>query len=857
MSWRLLFSAAGSIGWLVYVGGVIIFAILLSVWLLRLERRMVSRSVGWTLLGLRSAILLLLLATMLKPLLTKQFDVDERGRVIVAVDVSVSMETQDRHASLAEKLRWAQALGMLGNQDTAPLLERWIAKADAGREPDWLGKDSPPQNPVEQSAFDSRRLQVMEALDELASMPRIEFVRRLLTAPPGKLLSGIENVMPVDLRLFATQQQPITAQELESRLKSPRSDLIPGGTDAVQTIRTLMAEDDARSIRSVILLTDGRQTVPADASAEAQKMAALNVPVYCIPVGSQLIPRDLSIAAVEAPEAIFLNDKALIRVVLGTAGFEGQDVTVELESDGQVLQQQVVTPVSDTTPLSFAIPTEKTGRFDFRILSPTQPGELRDDNNSRVVSLQVIDSKARVMLVEGDARWEFRYLKNLLERDKQVQLTSVLFRQPWLEILNQPGITSTLPALDAFRELLATTDVLILGDVTPQEVDADVWQLLDEAITRDGLTLLVLPGKRGMPVAFQSEILSGLLPVSEFRQRIAEQFQPTPEDAEQTAFHLSLSQEAQSLPMFQLSENPVNRDTSLASLPGHPWIYAGTPRPGATVWATAAIPGATTNPEPVIVQHGYGFGQVIWLGLDSTWRWRRRAGDEWHYRFWGQLIRWGARNKAAAGNSDVRIAVSDVIIDEGEAPEATLTWNKRLVDQLAGATIELIAEKIGRDGQADTQNSVDQSSEAAAANTSDAPGVLKSILVPSPASPERFTGRVPQLTEGTWRISARTINSQIDIPDIVQTEMVVRRQLSAELANVSCNREFLKQISDLSGGEMIEPWEATHLISLLQPEDQAQQKILEKPLWDHWLILLLFCTLLSSEWVLRRLHGLP
>ncbi len=91
----------------------------------------------------------------------------------------------------------------------------------------------------------------------------------------------------------------------------------------------------------------------------------------------------------------------------------------------------------------------------------------------------------------------------------------------------------------------------------------------------------------------------------------------------------------------------------------------------------------------------------------------------------------------------------------------------------------------------------------------------------------------------------------------VQSELLVRKQLSAELANVSCNRDLLTQLSELSGGELIEPFDAERLISLVQPKEQAEEKLQERTLWDHWLILLLFSTLLTSEWVIRKLNGLP
>ena len=854
MNWRLIFSGLKSPGWTIYAILGVIVAMSLSIWLLRLERRLVSRPVGWTLLTLRILVLITLFVTLLQPVLTKRFDVSQRGKVIVAIDGSLSMETRDRHASLAEKLRWAQALGMLGNTETDPLIDEWVASAESGQEPNWLGGIARPGNPSEQSLSDARARQVSEALDELASMPRVEFVERLLQAKPGELLSQLDEVMPIEIRLFATEQHASSPNRLAAALQSDRADLIPSGTDALQLLTSITSEEGAGLVRGVVLISDGRQTAAGDVTGTAQRLATLKIPVYAVPIGSRLPPRDLSIAAVEAPEAVFLNDKAQIRAVIGTSGFEGEPLTVRLERGDELLSEQTVTPASDSVSMTFDIPSDKAGRFDYHLATATQSGELRDDNNSRDLSLQVVDNKARVMLVEGEARWEFRYLKNLLDRDKQVEPFSVLLHQPFLDLLNQPYIPSNLPEIETLREQLSKTDVLIIGDVAPTDIGPGILELIEHAVTRDGLTVVVIPGRNHMPQDFQSSVLSALLPVQETRQRVAEKFRATPEDAEQTSFRLSLGIDAAALPMFQLSADPADRHNTFESLPGHPWIYGGVAKPGATVWATSNIPGVDIAPEPTIVHHDYGFGQVVWMGLDSTWRWRRRAGDEWHYRFWGQLIRWAARNKAAAGNDNVRMSLSDVVINESETIEAMVRWNPKLLPQLQDSVVEVVAtlvkpatnpiSPVGND-------KVKQTEEATP------PTEKVTVLTATEDAPERFVGRLPRLSAGEWKVQLRVTGGSVKVDDSIHSEVLVREQVSQELANVSCNRELLTQLADLTNGALVEPFEAKQLISLIQPQDHPEVKLKERTLWDHWIVLLIFFSLLMSEWVLRKLNGLP
>ncbi len=856
MNWRLIFSGLNSPGWTIYAVLGVVVAIGLSIWLLRLERRLVSRTVGWTLITLRILVLITLFMTLLQPVLTKRFDISQRGKVIVAIDGSLSMETQDRHASLGEKLRWAQALGMLGNTETRPLIDEWVVTSELGLEPNWLGGAARPTTPAEQSLSDARARQVMDSLNELAEMPRVEFVRRLLQSQPDELLARLDEVMPLDIRLFASEQQATVPLRLAAALQSDRADLIPGGTDALQLLTSITSEEGANLIRGVILISDGRQTAAGDVAGTAQRLASLQVPVYAVPIGSRLPPRDLSIAAMESPEAVFLHDKAQIRVVIGTSGFEGEPLTVRLRQGEVLVSEQTVTPATDSASVTFDIPSDKAGRFDYRVETGMQPGELREDNNDRELSLQVVDNKARVMLVEGDARWEFRYLKNLLDRDKQVEPLTVLLHQPFLDLLNQPYISNRLPQIEVFREQLARTDLLIIGDIDPLEVEPDVWEMIDQAVTRDGLTLMVIPGRSHMPHEFTSPVLRALLPVTETRQRLAEKSLASVPDAEQSSFRLSLGVDASELPMFQLSADPADRNNAFSGLPGHPWIYGGTAKPGATVWATSTIPGIDIAAEPTILHQDYGFGQVIWMGLDSTWRWRRRAGDEWHYRFWGQLIRWAARNKAAAGNDNVRMSLSDVVIDESETVEAMVRWNPKLLPQLEGAAVEVVAtlvEPLRDTPPVGTPGNSQQSPQ----DSSLSPAEHVTVLTPAADAAERYVGRLPRLSAGAWKVQLRVTGGNLTEQDTIQSEVLVRKQLSRELANISCNRELLTQLAELTRGAVVEPFEAERLISLIQPRDLPEQKLEERTLWDHWLVLIIFFTLLMSEWVLRKLNGLP
>ena len=240
-----------------------------------------------------------------------------------------------------------------------------------------------------------------------------------------------------------------------------------------------------------------------------------------------------------------------------------------------------------------------------------------------------------------------------------------------------------------------------------------------------------------------------------------------------------------------------------------------------------------------MVHQYYGFGQVIWFGLDSTWRWRRRAGDRWHHRFWGQMVRWAARNKGASGNDSVRMSLSHVIAEDTDTVDVAVRWNPRLIKELKGTRVSvlLVPEESDESEEATSERAVQ--------------------LTPVQGRPERFTGQLDGLQAGQYRILLQTDNSRIKLDAGIETDLIIQKRLSTELANISCNRSLLNQISTVSGGMVLEPWQLDELLRLLTPQAQDQEKIRQTDLWTHWTLILLFFALLMAEWVIRKLNGLP
>ncbi|HCS50767.1 MAG TPA: hypothetical protein DIW81_04115, partial [Planctomycetaceae bacterium] len=98
ISQRLTYIGLESYGWAALLILCFLTAVGLVVWLYQYERKLVSAPVGWTLMSLRVLLLAVLLLMALQPTMSWTNSFKEQMSVLVALDVSQSMDLIDEHA---------------------------------------------------------------------------------------------------------------------------------------------------------------------------------------------------------------------------------------------------------------------------------------------------------------------------------------------------------------------------------------------------------------------------------------------------------------------------------------------------------------------------------------------------------------------------------------------------------------------------------------------------------------------------------------------------------------------------------------------------------------------------------------
>ena len=228
-------------------------------------------------------------------------------------------------------------------------------------------------------------------------------------------------------------------------------------------------------------------------------------------------------------------------------------------------------------------------------------GEENVANNSVSRLLGVTDDKRRILYVEGEPRWEYKFIRRAEDDDKIVQVASML-RTTENKIYRQ-GISDPKELENGFPvrpEDLFAYQGIILGSVEAGYFTPLQQELLREFVDRRGGGLLFLGGRFSLgDGGWGGSSLVDLLPTILPNSRST--FHRDPATAELTAA-------GSDSPITRLMDDPaknVDRWKKLTYLMDYQ--DAGTPKPGATVLAQMNAGGRKL---PLLVTQNYGRGRT-------------------------------------------------------------------------------------------------------------------------------------------------------------------------------------------------------------------------------------------------------
>lgn len=839
---------------------VLVLPLVLLVTLYRYELRLVPRLTAFGLFSLRFVVFVLVLTLVcLQPIYARDRTTQLPGRVLVALDRSLSMDVRDPQRAGGDKLRLARALGLTRGVVGDDVLARWIDSHDQRRDPQMvLDGEKDVSGPDRQKAHDG----LIAAIDALT---RSEVARRLLADDGLKLLSKIQEKHEVELVGFHRDLWDMAPEQLADLSAAREMKDSASDPSAFTDLRNPLLRAQQNKVMAVVLLSDGQHNVGGAVQPVARQLGDRKVPVFPVLLGARPGPPDAVMVSLRGPDyTVFKDVEAVIDARFKIAGLPAQDFVVELFREGKerkLLASKTIAHdgqdrvYAESFPVKMTEPGVQTITAQVR---PVQPNvrELSGDNNRLTTTVSVADDRAKVLLVDGEPRWEYHYLVTALQRDRLVDLKTVVFDTPQLadRLTEAQRERGGLPGREwpAGPDALAGYQCIVLGDVDPENLPLARRLDLERYVSESAGTLIIVAGKRAMPLAYaeanpaaDGDPLRRLLPIEQPRRL-------TPANG----FPITLTQAGRDARYMELDSDRTDNDTLWAGFP-RPWLWgvAGRAKPGAAALAGWLDPTTAKLPLPererqhaLVARHNYGFGRVLYLGLDGTWRWRYKVGDLYHHKFWGQVIRWAAADRPlVVGNEFVRFGTPQPVYRRGEAVEVVARLGESLgvirADLLAGARLIRLGE-----------------------GTEPEQLVALLPLAKRAGQPRVLEGQLRDLPPGRYAVELaipdygdKLMSSPKDGKDVkpLRATFSVTQPESKELIDVELNLPLLDDIAKASGGRVFSPSDVAELEKLLVRQGVPHVEHQEDRLWQWWGFLVLVVGLLTAEWGWRKLSGLP
>ena len=644
----------------------------------------------------------------------------------------------------------------------------------------------------------------------------------------------------------------------ELRVTDWEQQIVAAGSESRigDAIRSVLTDHDPSTLAGIVLVTDGQNNGGADSSVAIAAARRSAVAIYPVGLGSSTAPINVRVVDLDAPRRVYPGDKFAVTAVLQASGQKPLEVDVQLLDSldsgdeapiaaGQIVDTQRVSVAGDgtLTGIRFEIEPESVGRrrMEVRVVAPKEDQNAQDD--ARDARYEVVSRKLRVLLIAGGPTREYRFVRNLLYRDKSVELDA------WLQT-GQAGMSQdadrVLQSFPPDAESLFQYDAIAFFDPDWMSINAESMDLLDRWLSQQAGGMMIVAGPVYHPQWTRLRTDPRVAKVAGFFPVNISTRGPLLVGGRQggeNAWPLNFTPEARRADFLWVTGDPAESEQVWADFGGvYDYVGVRDPKPGAKVYAYFSDPTTEVGDSlPVyLASQFYGAGRVYFQGSGEMWRLRGES-DAYFDSYYTKLLRWVSEGRLLRDSNR-----GVLLVDSSRA--------------MVGDTITVRA--VLTDEQFDPLDVTEVDANLLAPG-----GRIDDIrLLPLRGEPRAGTygGRFIVREPGSYELRL-TLGNALD-------EQVLRQNVQVRLPTVELERprrndEGLLQVATLTGGDYLpmnadtQPADvAATLTQTLRPQPQAT--ILpgtpdrDFALRRNAVLMWLLASVLTMEWVVRRLHRL-
>lgn len=571
-------------------------------------------------------------------------------------------------------------------------------------------------------------------------------------------------------------------------------------------------------LAGVILFSDGAENGDTLTEERLAEIASYGVPVHAVGIGPEQALDDLELARVEVAANAPAGSTIDARIGIRHNGAAQARLRV-YDRDNLVAARDVkLRPETSSTHLCLDLPAGQAGAHELRFVLAPLEGESNVINNTRTRIVNVPATRRSILYIEGEPRWEYKFLRRAVDRDRALRIASIVRTTPNKHY--RQGVNSADELVDGFpadaAELFAY-EAVIIGSYEAAGLRAEQHRILKEFVDRRGGTVLMLAGRYGLSAGgWQNAALAQTLPVQLTGRQLA-QFVQRPAQAQLTVYGAESP-----IPRLEAdARRNLERWKKLPPLADYQSL--GRLKPGAVVLLEAH---AEQGRAPLLVWQHYGRGATYVLATASTLRWQMRmpSEDESHEIFWRQLIH------AISSTAPARVTVSGErsVYDDERSVRIEAEVRDERFEPIDDATVEL---------------QVAPERDAAFSQPMQASG----------QGDGRYFATLDATSTGLYRIEMTARAGDKEIGSAVTH--VLRNDGVAEHFATYQHRDLLERIAAATGGRY---WPLSELDGLARAIPYSKAGIVERQRLDLWNLPVVFLALLAlklGEWLLRLRWG--
>jgi uncharacterized membrane protein len=609
------------------------------------------------------------------------------------------------------------------------------------------------------------------------------------------------------------------------------------------SLKQLSEETSDLPIGAVVLLSDGADNAGGIGADAINALRARHIPVHTVGFGRERAEHDVELDdAVVAPRAL-AESRLAAKITLHQRGYAGAKINLTLRDvsagqaagQGKVLASRSIGLGPDgnlqTETLMFDI--GGAGARTLQIAAAPLPGEENTANNTLTRVVNVGSEPRRILYMEGEPRWEYKFIRQAEEDDRMVQIASMV-RTSANKIYRQ-GISDPKELADGFPsrpEDLFAYQGLIVGSVEAGYFTPGQRELIREFVDRRGGGLLLLGGQFALADGgWNASNLTDLLPTALPTQAGTFHREADPKSGA-THATAELAPAGVDSIITRLVDDPIANAAKWKKLPYlMDYEDPGAPKPGAAVLANTITPEG--RKLPLLITENFGRGRTAIMATGGSWRWQMSSpvGDTAHDLFWQQLLRW------LVSDTPGQVAASvpaQLLLDNG-AVTLTAEIRDRQYNPAPDAKVE--AHILGPSGVSALVE-----------------------MTPVPDSPGQFQAAWSAPKTGAYltEVTAQRADPNTGTVKELGRDVLTFQRMDgvAENFHTEQNRDLLERLAAQTGGQYWKPADLGKLAGAI-PFSEAGVTVREtKDLWDLPLVFLVLLLLRFSEWWLRRQWGI-